>query len=81
MATDKITVRNTLNGLVTTVSSSILDNPHLAQHLVVVPEDAKPLILHTPTTAEEFQARRAGFEKSKGKKNLKSEDTDNPQEG
>ena len=80
MATDKITVRNTLNGLTSEVSRSLLDNPTFSEFYVEVEPDSKPLILHTPTTAEEFKARRSGFEKSKGK-NLKTEDTDNPQEG
>lgn len=80
MATDKITVRNTLNGLTAEVPRRLMDNPVLSKYLVEVEPDSKPLILHTPSTAEEFKARRSGFEKSKGK-NLKTEDTDNPQEG
>lgn len=82
MATEKITIRSTINGELAEVSPSLLENPHLAKFFVRVEEEnpkAMPLI--SPSTAEEFTARRAEYVKSKGKKNLKSEDTDNPQEG
>lgn len=75
MATDKITVRNTLNGLTAEVPRSLLDNPTFSDYYVEVPPESKPLILHTPSTAEEFKTRRSSHEKSKGRKNLKSEDT------
>lgn len=54
----KITVRNTLNGQVAQVRPEVFSNPHLAKHLVQVEDDAKPLNLSKPTTAEEFTARR-----------------------
>lgn len=59
MATDDtILVRNTLNGEVARVRRAILDNPHLAKHLVEVEEGAKHMPLIKPTTSEEFKARR-----------------------
>lgn len=59
MATELITVRNTLNGNIALVHPRILDNPHLAKHLVEVPDEKpKNMKLAAPTTAEEFLARR-----------------------
>lgn len=82
MTTETITIRSTLNGQIAEVSPSVLDNPHLAKYFVrVTDENPKPMILATPSTAEEFVARREGYEKSKGKKNLKTEDTPNTEEG
>lgn len=65
MATDDtILVRNTLNGELARVRPAILNNPHLAKHLVEVKDGAKPMLFIKPTTSEEFTARR---------KNLKTE--------
>jgi len=80
MATDMISVRNTLNGQVTQVQPAVLDNPHLAKHLVVVADDAKPMVNVKPSTAEEFTSRRRGL-KREDTKNLKTEDTDKTEEG
>lgn len=81
MATDKITIRSTVNGQLAQVSPAVLRNPHIAKYFVVVEdENPKPLNLASPSTAEEFKARRAR-QKSKGDKNLKSEDTYNTEEG
>lgn len=55
---EKITVRNTLNGQVAQVKREVMSNPHLAKHLVEVEDGAKPMNLSRPTTAEEFLARR-----------------------
>lgn len=55
---DKITVRNTLNGRVARVRPVILNNPNLAKHLVVVEDDARDMNLARPTTAEEYSSRR-----------------------
>jgi len=63
MAQTKITVRNTINGQVAKVDPSLLDNPHLAKHYVLVEDDAKPMPLMKPTTAEEFVSRRGKREK------------------
>ena len=55
MATETITVRNTLNGLLAEVTPAVLANPHLAKHLVAVEEEhPKPLNISSPATAEEF---------------------------
>lgn len=60
MATETITVRNTLNGLLAEVTPAVLANPHLAKHLVAVEEEnPKPLNISSPATAEEFKARRS----------------------
>ena len=59
MATDDtILVRNTLNGELARVRPAILNNPHLAKHLVEVEDGAKHMPLIKPTTSEEFKARR-----------------------
>lgn len=59
MATELITVRNTLNGQVAQVRPAIMRNPHLAKHLVVVEDGAKPQIFVKPATAEEYVSRRS----------------------
>lgn len=80
MATELITVRNTLNGELARVSPALLDNPHLAKVLVFVPDDAKPMKLAAPTTAEEFVARRTAPKPSKPE-NLTPEDITETEEG
>lgn len=77
MAEELITVRNTLNGVVAKVRPAILRNPHLAQHLVEVEEDAKPQILIKPSTSEEYVSRR----RKKSDKNLTNEAHDETEEG
>lgn len=88
MATETVVVRNTLNGQLATVRKSVLSNTHLMKHLVVVEDDkAKPQVLLTPSTADEYQARRANYEQSKGRSEViepvdtSFEDTDTTEEG
>lgn len=73
MATDLITVRNTLNGEVEQVRPSFTSNRHLMKNYVVVDADAKPLspALHKPVPADEFKARGS---KGKSEPNLVKDD-------
>lgn len=81
MATDKITIRSTINGELAEVSPTVLDNPHIAKFFVRVDEEnPKRMPLITPSTAEEFTARRAARVKSKGS-SLSPEDTTTTEEG
>lgn len=75
---EKITVRNTLNGLVAEVSREVLNNPHLAKHLVEVEKGANPINLAKPTTAEEYKTRRGDAESRK--KDLPKKDSKELQE-
>lgn len=92
MATDTVVVRNTLNGQLANVQRNILSNTHLMKHLVVVErENPKPQVLLTPSTAEEYQARRGSYEESRAKPanlgdpeeaaDTSFEDTDTTEEG
>lgn len=58
MANELITVRNTLNGQLAQVQPAVMRNPHLAKHLVVVDDDAKPQVLIKPSTSDEYLERR-----------------------
>lgn len=82
MASEKIVVRNTLNGLITETAPEIMDNPYLSKHLVVVEdENPKPLNIASPSTAEEFKARRTRRVSKPEGTDLKTEDTDTTEEG
>lgn len=77
MTNKLITVRNTLNGQVTQVRPAIMRNPHLAKHLVIVDDNAKPQIFIKPTTSEEYVSRR----RTELETDLTPEDNDLTEEG
>lgn len=67
MSSDKISVRNTLNGEVTVVSRRLLNNPRFAEVLVPVEDDAKSYVpgLYKPKTAEEYLASKPAGRRAK----------------